>query len=136
MDKCLFCRIRDRKIPSLCIYEDKMVYAFLDINPVNEGHTLVIPKVHAADFLSIVPSELPGLIWGVQKVATAVQKGTGADGFNLIVNNFRAAGQLVDHVHIHIIPRFNWDGFQHWPGKPYEDGQADKVKEKIRTFLK
>ena len=136
MDKCLFCRIRNRKIPSLCVYEDKMVYAFLDINPVNEGHTLVIPKVHAADFLSITPSELPGLIWGVQKVAAAVQKGIRADGFNLIVNNFRAAGQLVDHVHIHIIPRFNGDGFQHWLGKPYEDGQADKVKEKIRTFLK
>jgi len=132
----IFSKIVAGELPSYKIYEDEFVIAILDINPIQKGHTLVIPKVHAADFLSITPSELPGLIWGVQKVAAAVQKGTRADGFNLIVNNFRAAGQLVDHVHIHIIPRFNGDGFQHWLGKPYEDGQADKVKEKIRTFLK
>ena len=84
-----------------------------------------IKKLH----ISVVVSE------GAKKVAKAVVKATGADGFNIGQNNGKAAGQAVMHFHLHIIPRFEGDGLQHWPGKSYEEGEMDKVAEKIKSLL-
>lgn len=114
---CLFCKIIAGEIPSYKIWENDFFYAFLDIKPINLGHTLIVPKKHADDLLTMSTDTLKELGNTAQIVATMVKTGTGADGINLGMNNGRAAGQLVFHAHLHIIPRFETDGFRHWQGK-------------------
>jgi histidine triad (HIT) family protein len=135
MDECLFCKIIKGDIPSNKIYEDKEFLVFLDIGPVNKGHTLVVPKKHYVTFLEMNEKELGKMMKIVQKIANAVIKGTKAQGFNIMINNKRAAGQLVDHVHLHIIPRFENDGFKHWPQSKYKEGEASKIADEIKSFL-
>ncbi|MBI1961729.1 MAG: HIT family protein, partial [Parcubacteria group bacterium] len=114
MQDCVFCKIVSGDIPSHKVYEDESVLAFLDINPVNPGHTLVIPKAHHKDLLDI-PLELGAKVMNaIQKIAPAVLAGVGADSFNLGVNNGSGAGQIVFHAHFHIMPRFAGDGHQLW----------------------
>ena len=98
---CIFCRIAKGEIPCSKVYEDDNVLAFLDLAPVHHGHTLVIPKSHHKDMLE-VPSELGSAVFSaLQKVAAAVMKATGAQGFNVMQNNGLAAGQTVFHIHWH-----------------------------------
>src|SRR3989344_9662422 len=111
MADCVFCMIRDNKIPGTRVFEDSKVLAFLDIGPVNKGHTLVIPKEHHETLLDTPKELLKEVIVIVKKVSTAVKKGVSADGINIGVSNYKAAGQVVPHVHFHVIPRFEGDGF-------------------------
>ena len=133
---CIFCRIINGEIPSTRIYEDDAVLAFLDISPVAAGHSLVVPKMHCATLCDL-PAELGGPIMGVLScVGKAVMAATGAEGFNCMQNNFSAAGQVVFHVHWHIIPRFVGDGLTHWPHAPYADIEAmRRVAERIRQYM-
>jgi histidine triad (HIT) family protein len=110
VDDCIFCQIAQKKIPSQIVYEDENFIAFLDIHPANKGHTLVIPKNHVKDLNELKEDAAKELFSIVQRVAYAVQKATNANAFNIIQNNGPAAGQIVSHVHIHIIPRFEKDG--------------------------
>ena len=135
MDDCLFCKIIKGEIPSTKLYEDEDIYSFLDINPVSKGHTLVIPKRHCTTFLDVPDDLIPKLMRTVKKMAVAVTKAVKAGGFNLQLNNNRVAGQIIDHVHFHIVPRHEGDRLKHWEGKNYVKGEADKVKEKIVKFL-
>lgn len=130
-EDCIFCKIIKGEIPSTKIYEDDEFYAFLDIKPINKGHTLVIPKTHCRNLMDFPKSQETDLMEFLKKVAKAVVKGVGADGFNLGMNNEPAAGQVVFHAHFHIIPRFDNDGLSSWPDKEYEDGEMETVKEKI-----
>ncbi|MBS3176696.1 HIT family protein [Candidatus Woesearchaeota archaeon] len=132
MADCIFCKIIEGKIPSSKVYEDKDTFAFLDINPVNKGHALVVAKKHTADLLDTDSVMLGKLMVTTQKVAHAVIKGVGADGFNIGINNKSAAGQLVFHLHVHIIPRFSGDGLKHWPGKKLTEQEMRDVQEKIK----
>ena len=136
MKDCIFCKIINKEIPSCIVYESKEVIAFLDISPINKGHTLVMPKKHYETFLDLPKSELEVLFGKIQEVTKAVIKATNADGFNLLLNNKRAAGQVVDHVHFHVIPRFENDGLKHWPHGKYNEGEDKKIATKIRSFLK
>jgi len=136
MKDCIFCKIINKEIPSCIVYESKEVIAFLDISPINKGHTLVMPKKHYETFLDLPKSELEVLFGKIQEVTKAVIKATNADGFNLLLNNKRAAGQVVDHVHFHVIPRFENDGLKHWPHGKYNEGEDEKIATKIRSFLK
>ena len=132
---CIFCKIVSQEIPSYKVYEDSKFLAFLDINPVNNGHTLVIPKKHYENFLDL-PREFMGDYMSIcQKICDAIIKGLNADGFNILNSSKRAAGQLVDHVHMHIIPRFKNDGLKHWPQHSYKDKEAVEVAVKIKSFL-
>ncbi len=107
---CVFCRIAAGVHPAEIVYQDERVIAFLDINPLNPGHTLVIPKAHV-ERLSDVPAELTGpLLAAAVRVAKAAQEALGAAGVNLIVNDGRAAGQAIPHLHLHVVPRFSGDG--------------------------
>ena len=135
MEDCLFCKIIKREIPSTKLYEDEDVYSFLDLNPVSKGHTLVIPKKHCATLLDIPDYLIPKLMKAVKKMAVAVTKAVKAGGFNLQLNNNRVAGQIIDHVHFHIVPRFEGDGLKHWEGKISIEEEAEQVKEKIVKFL-
>lgn len=130
---CLFCKIAKGDIPSEKVYEDGETFAFLDIHPVNPGHTLVIPKAHARNIFDIDAQAFSELMKRAKAISKAVKEGLGADGVNLAMNNDAAAGQLVFHAHIHVIPRFSDDGFKHWPGKEYKEGEAKEVAEKIRS---
>jgi histidine triad (HIT) family protein len=108
--RCVFCRIAAREVPAEVVYEDDRVIAFLDINPLNPGHTLVVPKVHV-ERLSDLPAELCGpLLGAASRLARAAREALGAAGVNLVVNDGRAAGQAVPHLHLHLVPRFPGDG--------------------------
>ncbi len=102
---CVFCAIAAGEIPSFKVYEDDLVLAYLDINPVSEGHTLVIPKAHTANLVETPAETLKELIVRVQKIAAHIQATLPCDGFNILQNNGAAAGQTVNHVHFHIVPR-------------------------------
>ncbi|HEU0051463.1 MAG TPA: HIT family protein [Patescibacteria group bacterium] len=130
---CLFCKIIAGEIPCTKIYEDDLVLAFLDIKPVHPGHTLVIPKTHASTLFAMDQALVKSWAAAIQNIAKAVVKGTGAHGFNLELNDGSAAGQLVPHVHMHIVPRFDHDGLRHWPGTAYQNAaEAQTVAEKIK----
>ena len=103
--------------------------AFLDINPANKGHALVIPKIHAETMIAMKKEDFEELTGVVYSIAKAVLKAVKCDGFNVLINNKKVAGQVVPHVHIHIIPRFDSDTFKlTWPQSPYEEGELDKIK--------
>ena len=135
-DDCLFCKMVAGQIPVTKIYEDEVVLAFLDIGPISDGHTLVIPKQHF-EKLHDGPSELLGRIGSqLGKIAGAVTAAMNSDGYNVLCNNGRAAGQLVEHLHFHIIARRNGDGlFGRWPAYRYEQGRIEVIAEEIRKKL-
>ena len=133
---CIFCQIVAGSIPCTKIYEDEMVLAFLDIAPVSAGHTLVIPKEHCDKVHNCDGKYFRALTSVLPKIALAVSDAVSADGYNVLCNNGRAAGQLVEHLHFHIIPRMAGDGvFSHWPAGKYPPGKADEVAKKIRKSL-
>jgi histidine triad (HIT) family protein len=133
---CIFCEIAAGRIPCTKIYEDQNVLAFLDIGPVSDGHTLVITKEHCAKVHECNPQLLAAVVAVLPKITAAVSAATGADGYNVLCNNGTAAGQLVKHLHFHIIPRKTNDGvFNHWPAFKYPQGKAEKLAEKIRAKL-
>ena len=133
---CIFCKIASGQIPSAKIYEDEVIVAFLDIGPISDGHTLVMPRQHVEKVHSC-PPELLGQIWTrLGKIAGAVASAVGADGYNVLCNNGRVAGQVVDHLHFHIVPRKTGDGvFAQWPSYKYRPGQVEIIAEKIRKHL-
>jgi histidine triad (HIT) family protein len=135
-DDCLFCKMVAGDIPVTKIYEDDVVLAFLDIGPLSDGHTLVIPKQHF-ERLHDCPVELLGPICSrLGKIAGAVAAAVQSDGYNLLCNNGRAAGQLVEHLHFHIIPRNVGDGvFHRWPSYKYPEGKAEAIAGEIRRNL-
>ncbi|OGL60985.1 hypothetical protein A3H10_03335 [Candidatus Uhrbacteria bacterium RIFCSPLOWO2_12_FULL_46_10] len=135
MSDCIFCKIIAGEIPSEKVYEDEHVLAFLDIAPVNPGHTLVIPKTHSSDFLDTTESSLIVVVKVLPKIAKAIMWAVGADGFNIGVNNGAAAGQIVPHMHFHVIPRLSGDGYKSWGHRKYGEGEALKIAERIRTSV-
>ena len=135
-DDCIFCKMAAGEIPVSRVFEDDAVLAFLDINPVSDGHTLVIPKEHCATVGDCPPEVLGSVGSRLGEIARAVSEATGSDGYNVLCNNYRAAGQLVEHVHFHIIPRRIGDGvFNRWPSYQYGKGQADAIAAAIREKL-
>jgi histidine triad (HIT) family protein len=136
MENCIFCKIVKAEIPSNKIYEDDEVLAFLDIAPVNIGHTLVIPKQHFVNIYE-TPDEIASKIMRVaKKIATALKNNLKAEGVNITMNNDAPAGQVVFHSHVHVIPRIEGDGFGLWHGKrPYNEGEAKDVAQKITAGL-
>lgn len=101
-------------MPSHKVYEDEHVLAFLDIRPVNPGHTLVIPKAHSADMREMSDEDLGRVMAAARKIAPVILKTVGAESFNFTSNVGRAAGQIVFHTHFHIMPRFATDGYKPW----------------------
>jgi len=108
--ECVFCKIRDGQIPSFTIYEDAKTLAFMDINPLNEGHCLVITKLHAETIWAVPVEDLQAAIATAKRLAHAVWAALAPDGLNMLQANGRAAFQSVPHFHLHLIPRWNGDG--------------------------
>ncbi|MBN2141940.1 HIT family protein [Candidatus Woesearchaeota archaeon] len=132
---CIFCKIVKGEIPSQKIYENKDFFAFLDIKPINKGHALIVPKVHCENILDFPKAEETDFIETIKVVAKALVKATGADGFNVGMNNGEAAGQVVLHAHMHIIPRFKGDGLHTWPHKEFSKEEMDELHRKVLNEL-
>lgn len=133
---CIFCKIAAGQIPCYKVFENDSVLAFLDIGPLSQGHTLVIPKAHF-EKLDQCPSEvLSDVITAVGHISRAFVDGLCCDGYNVLCNNGRAAGQEVDHVHFHIIPRNSGDGvFTEWKSGSCSEHQARILVDKITENL-
>jgi histidine triad (HIT) family protein len=134
---CLFCRIIQGELPATKVYEDQDVVAFMDIGPVVKGHTLVVPKAHHNPITDTPVEVLAKLIAVVQRIARAQIKGLQADGINVSQANGRTAGQVIPHIHFHVIPRFAADG-HHWNWAPKEYDSTEEMQafaERIRNAL-
>ncbi len=136
-ENCIFCQIIRKQAPANIVYEDEQMVAFLSNRPVNDGHTLVVPKKHYENIYEI-PEEEAGYLFKIaKKVAHAVKDAIGAEGIRIVQNNGWAAGQVVFHLHVHVIPLAPNEGFVH--GKAFRShtnpGNSDelrKVAEKIK----
>jgi histidine triad (HIT) family protein len=124
MDNCIFCKIVSGEIPSYQVYEDEKTIAFLDIAPVAPGHTLVATKNHYQNFEDITPYELDSLIQSVKTVGKLLTDSLKLKGYNVTVNNGEIAGQVIPHIHFHIIPRAEGDGLELWPQGKFEEAWA------------
>lgn len=130
---CIFCAIAAGEIPSFKVYEDELVLAYLDINPFSRGHTLVIPKAHSTGLLDTDEATLAAVIARVQKVAAHIKPKLGATGFNILQNNGASAGQTVNHLHFHIVPRYGTEvGEITFEGAPAEMDELKKLADEIR----
>ena len=131
---CIFCKIIAGVIPSFKVYEDENVLAFLDIAPVNPGHTLIVPKKHFTNLEEIPEGELCKLAIAIKKIGKAVKDGLGVEGYNVMENNDPIAGQIVPHLHFHVIPRRSGDGLKLWPQGKYGPGEAEEAVKKIKDI--
>lgn len=133
---CLFCKIANGEIPSNIVYEDDLTVAFLDINPVNPGHTLVIPKKHSRNIFDIEPEDAEAVMLATLKVANAIKSSLKADGMNLFQCNEPAAAQEVFHFHLHLIPRFDDDSISlPWRPQPTTPDELKKTAGKIKSEI-
>lgn len=132
---CIFCSIIKKEIKSDIIYEDNYTIAFLDIAPISAGHILVIPKLHFASLTEIDSLMLAYVMQSAQKVAIALTKGLNLSGYNVLVNNGAVAGQIIDHFHLHLIPRRAKDGLVAWPQSEYKPTEAQQLAKKIIAKL-
>jgi histidine triad (HIT) family protein len=133
---CIFCKIVHGHIPAAKVLETFQAVAFLDIHPVNPGHILILPKAHHAH-LGELPDDLAAHVASfLPRLCRAVRAATGADGLNVIVNNGRSAGQTIDHVHWHIIPRFQDDAVNWpWPQGEYVGDELGQMQFRIEQEL-
>lgn len=128
---CIFCKIVAGEIPSYKIYENESILAFLDIAPVNPGHVLVITKKHFLNLEEVTEEQLCALALAVKKAGKAIKDGLGAKGYSLMENNDPIAGQIVPHLHFHIIPRIEGDNLHLWPHGKYKEGEAEAILKKL-----
>jgi histidine triad (HIT) family protein len=123
-------------MPSSIIYEDKNVLAFLDIRPLNLGHSLVVPKAHYVDIFDIPENELCSVHKVAKLIAAAIKKAVEADGISIIQQNGKPAGQDVFHLHVHVVPRFEGQKMPNFNElKPVERDKLDEMAKKIRQHL-
>ncbi len=136
---CVFCAIVAGQAPASRIYEDDLVLAFLDIQPVNPGHTLVIPKAHYPSLAALDPEAGAPLFRVAQRIAAALRaSGLPSEGVNFFLADGEAAFQDVFHVHLHVIPRFKGDAFKisaDWSQRPAR-AELDKVAAQISVQVK
>jgi histidine triad (HIT) family protein len=133
---CVFCKIVAGDIPCLRLFEDDVSFSFLDVGPLAEGHLLLIPRSHY-ETLDQMPGEVVArLTQHLPRLAKAVARAVSCDGYNVLQNNGRIAGQAVAHVHFHIIPRVSGDSLGYrWPAGKYPEGRAELVQRAILDQL-
>ncbi len=132
---CLFCDILSGKKNGHLIYEDDLHISILDKYPIDTGHSLIIPRKHHEKITDMKPSDVGEMFSIVPKIAKAILDATGADAFSVGQNNGRAAKQIVPHVHVHIIPRYNHKGTI-WTKRSIEDdAELSKLAEKIKKLI-
>lgn len=139
MTNCIFCKIISGEIPSVKIYEDEHVFAFMDIMPLSKGHTLLIPKTHRESVYDLQADEAGQLFSAAPKIAAALKETFNPEGLNLLNNNGAKAGQSVFHFHLHFIPRYGeTDGFgAKWvtKEKEYTTERIQELAEEVKNKL-
>ena len=140
LDECVFCKIVKGIVPESVVYADEKVLAFMDIQPVNPGHVLVIPKVHASGLSNLDEDTGAHMFKVGMRVADAVRRsGVKCEGVNLLLSDGRAAFQEIFHVHLHVIPRFEGDSLHISFGRKYglkpDRNELDRIAVKIRDGL-
>ena len=134
---CIFCRIVAGEIPSFKLLEDDRVLSFMDINPVSEGHCLVIPKAHTPDLFEVDDESLAAVMSACRRVADAVRRTLDPPGISVAQANGPAAGQSVFHLHFHVIPRRADDGLPfNWEMRPGDLDSIGRLAERIRAHLR
>lgn len=132
---CIFCKLANKIIPSTILYEDDDVVAFLDVNPVSYGHTLVVTKGHYENFLSC-PKDVMHKVYDLaQRIGQVQIKQLGAKGVNILANCYEAAGQSVMHFHVHVIPRYNAPDGLRLEFNKIDDVNLPALAEEIKTNL-
>lgn len=133
---CIFCRIIRGEIPAAVVLQTDSVIAFLDIAPVAPGHLLLVPRQHYATLADAPPEVARALASELPRLARALQSATGAPGLGVVQNNGRVAGQEVDHLHFHLIPRREGDQLRvHWPRSNYQGDAAEQMRAKIANLV-
>jgi histidine triad (HIT) family protein len=134
--ECIFCKVIAGRIPAATVLETDRVIAFLDINPVAPGHVLLVPKDHCSTIQDSSPESIASAAAELPRLARAVIDATGAAGLNILQNNGREAGQLIDHVHFHLIPRQPDGSFKiPWLAGKYEGTDMELMRARIRQSL-
>jgi histidine triad (HIT) family protein len=135
--ECIFCKIVAGEIPAVKVLEEELALAFMDINPASRGHLLVIPKRHAENIFEIPEGDLAAAIKAAKRCARAVREALKADGVTVLQLNGSASGQVVPHLHIHIIPRWEDDGItiSSWEMKPGDMEEIKDIAQKMKEHL-
>ena len=135
---CIFCKIVEDSLPSFKVYEDEKTLAFLDINPVSDGHVLLIPKYHEQFMEKLQKEDYIAVFSSLRKLVKPIQDAFEAAASNIVINNGPNAGQVVDHVHIHIIPRSEPMGgnffsktFSEEKPREYFEEIAEKIRKEV-----
>ena len=135
---CIFCKIVAGQIPSTKVFEDDLILSFMDINPIGKGHLLIIPKNHYPTLFDIPEEDLNAVFGTAKKIATALKGALDMPGLNLIQSNGRAASQIIDHFHLHLIPRWPGDSFSklmEWEMIPGDMNEIGALAKKINQGL-
>ena len=133
-EECIFCKIIRGEIPSKKVYDDKDVLAFLDINPANPGHVLVVPKKHADDITKSDDEDLAKAMKVVKNITASLKERMNAIGVNVVQNNGKHAGQLVAHTHFHVIPRYENDMvIISYQRKQLYDAEMEEIRKKLQS---
>ena len=134
---CIFCKIINGEIPAVKVLDEEPVLAFMDINPASRGHMLVIPKRHAESIFEISEGDLAIVIKEVKRCARAVKEALKAEGVTVLQLNGRASGQVVPHLHIHIMPRWENDGLtvSSWEMKPGDMEEIKDIAQRVKEHL-
>ncbi len=135
MTHCIFCDIINDKLPCHLIHKDDNHIVILDRYPIDVGHSLIITKKPYEKLTDMSIEEIMDLFAKIPKIINAIIKATKADGFSIAQNNGKAAKQIIPHVHVHIIPRYNTTGTLWTQRKLVEDIELDKLVQKIRGFV-
>lgn len=133
---CIFCKIVAGEIPCFKLIEEAETLAFMDINPVHDGHALIIPKAHYPTVFDIAPEAIAAAARTTRRVARAVNAALQPDGLNLVQSNGPGAAQSVEHFHFHVLPRWNGDGLLvNWSPKPGDHAHIAEIAERIGQHL-
>ncbi|MBW1681597.1 MAG: HIT family protein [Deltaproteobacteria bacterium] len=138
MEDCIFCKIIRGEIPAFKVYEDEAVFAFADINPISQGHTLVIPKRHAENLWEIPEKDLCSVLSAAKRIAGAMKKALNPAGIACLQLNGRGVNQVVMHYHLHLMPRLEGTPelpVTTWELKPGDMDEIKKTAEKISAAL-
>ena len=134
--RCVFCEIRDGTVPAIRVAEEERAFAFMDRNPVNDGHILVAPRAHAATIFDIPEADLLAVMRLARRAAAGIQAALAPDGLHLLQNSGRAAFQSVHHFHVHLIPRWSGDGKGfNWRLVPGDLARMQSVADRVRAHL-
>lgn len=132
MSDCPFCRVVRGELPARVVHEDATTVAFLDATPAARGHTLVVPRTHVVDLWDAAEDDLADVARTAHRVAGLLRARLAPDGLTLRQNNGPASGQRVDHLHVHLVPRWHGDGTVGWPWPPPQDLDLDEVLAALR----